>query len=148
LDANVARCIDAIRSIARDEAEVISAGRLESLADEIYRNDPALSASIQTKSGQFNPRGPVYIFVHQIVAYCCVFYSVIDVVGKLDHVADILLDRNVQPKIVERAVEKLRLIGLNYTAEQVSSFKDKVLDYLTKPSSSPINVTATKVDPE
>ncbi|MCK1741258.1 hypothetical protein IVA80_10355 [Bradyrhizobium sp. 139] len=135
MEPDVERCIQIIRTLAPEEANAISHRSLEALAQQIYRKDPDLAEQVKAKSDRFNPRAPIYLFIQEIVTYCCVIYSTIEVIGKIDHAATLLLDREAQVKIVDCAIEKLRLIGLEYPAQKIEELRDRVLDYLTKPQS-------------
>jgi hypothetical protein len=133
LEPNVERCVEVVRAIIPDEAATISPQSLELLAQQIYHDDPRLTEQVKAQSDKFNPRAPIYLFVQEIVTYCCFIYSAYEVIGKIDNATTLLLDHNAQEKIVNRAIEKLRLIGLKYPAEKIEVLQDKVLDYLTKP---------------
>jgi hypothetical protein len=62
-----------------------------------------------------------------------VIYSVYDVVGKVDKITSVMVDRDVQIDILDRALAKLRKLGLPYAAEKLEIVLKQVLDYLTKP---------------
>jgi hypothetical protein len=137
MEPDVEKCIEIVKAIVPQEANAIPSQSLGLLAQQIYRNSPELAEQVKAKSNKFNPRAPIYLFIQELVACCCVIYSTIEAIGKVDKVATLLLDHDAQLDIVNRAIHKLRLIGLEYPAQKVEEMRDKVIEYLTRPKSSP-----------
>jgi hypothetical protein len=133
MSSEVEGCLEALRELHPQAASAISPQALEILLTELHTDDPELSKKIKARSGQFTPRAPIYLFLHEIVTFCCVIYSVYDVVGKVDKITSAMIDRDVQIDILDRALAKLRKLGLPYAAEKLENVLKQVLDYLTKP---------------
>jgi hypothetical protein len=122
-----------VTAIVPDEAGTISPESLAVLAQQVHSNSPELIEQVKARSQRFSPSAPAYLFVQEIVTYCCVVYSTMEVIGKVDKAADLLLDHDVQVAIVDRAIRKLRLIGLEYPAKKIEEVRDKVVEYWTRP---------------
>jgi hypothetical protein len=133
MSPEVKGCLEVLRELHSKAASAISPRALEILLTEVHTDDPELGKKIKTRSGQFAPRAPVYLFLHEIVTFCCVIYSVYDVVGKVDKITSAMVDRDVQIDILDRALAKLRKLGLPTAAEKLEIVLKQVLDYLTKP---------------
>jgi hypothetical protein len=134
MSPEVEGCLKALRELRSEAASAISPETLEILLTEVHADDPELSNRIKARSGQFAPRAPIYLFLHDIVSFCCAIYSVYDVVGKVDKITSVMIDKEVQTKILDRTLAKLRKLGLPYAAEKLEIILEQVLDYLTKPS--------------
>jgi hypothetical protein len=133
ISPEVKGCLEALRALHSKAASAVSPQSLEILLTELHTDDPELSKKIKARSGQFTPRAPIYLFLHEIVTFCCVVYSVYDVVGKVDQITSAMVDRDVQINILDRALAKLRKLGLPYVAEQLETILKQVIEYLTKP---------------
>jgi hypothetical protein len=133
MSPEVKGCMDALRDLRSKVASAISPQALEILLTEVRADDPELSKKIKSRSDQFAPRAPIYLFLHDIVTFCCVIYSVYDVVGKVDKITSAMIDRDVQIDILDRALAKLRKLGLPYAADKLEIVLKEVLEYLTKP---------------
>jgi hypothetical protein len=59
-------CLEALRELHSKAASAISPQALEILLTEVQTDDPELSKKIKARSGQFTPRAPIYLFLHEI----------------------------------------------------------------------------------
>jgi hypothetical protein len=147
MSPEVKGCLEAVRALHADAASAVSPQSLEILLTELHADDSKLSEKIKARSGQFTPRAPIYLFLHDIVTFCCVVYSVYDVVGKVDQITSAMVDRDVQISILDRALAKLRKFGLSCPAEKLETILSEVLEYLTRPRAASVGQANRTISP-
>ena len=79
------------------------------------------------------PRFPIHQYVQDVFEVATVVISAYEVAGKWGDFADFILDNDRKLEIANRTVDKLRVLGLNRTADSLKAIVNKVLDYLTRP---------------
>jgi hypothetical protein len=137
---DVESCTDILKAVFPNSTSAMSSDALRVLASRVYQTDTTLKQDIAARSAQFNPRAPIYLFVHEIVIASCAIYTIYDIVGKIDKIAGVIVDRETQVKIMEKTIERLRQFGLSYPADKLQILVDKLLDYMTRPNSTALLV--------
>ncbi|MBY3352785.1 hypothetical protein [Rhizobium laguerreae] len=133
MDTRIEDSVAVVRKVIPEEADTISPATLESLARQVFQNSEELTDRVRARSGNFIPHGPTFAFLSEIVVYLCVIYSIIDVVGKIDEVASLLLDSTKQLDVVDRTILRLKQLGMEYPAKKVEDIRDRILEKLTTP---------------
>ncbi|QOZ51557.1 hypothetical protein [Bradyrhizobium sp. CCBAU 53338] len=125
-----------LEDVAPNSVEIVG----EEETDLIISGTHSLEPDFARRLVPGDPGGanfPNFGHVQDLVTYCATAYSIYEITGKTGDFLDFFLDHDRKLKVVQRVIEKLRVLGLKRPADEIQVMLDRVLDYLTRPRAAP-----------
>jgi hypothetical protein len=127
--------LEILENVAPIAVEIVPEEEVDRIINGTHSLEPDFASRL-VPPDQGNPNFPIFGHVQDLVTVCTTIYSIYEITGKTADFVDFILDNDRKVKIVQRVIDKLKVLGLKRSADQIQVMLDRVMDYLTRPKAA------------
>ncbi|MBR0777695.1 hypothetical protein JQ625_22910 [Bradyrhizobium diazoefficiens] len=126
------KMLDVVREVAPVAANAVEED-IPRIIAAAHSLDRSFAEKLQPPKLTDQPHFPFHQYAQEVFVVATVVISTYEGAAKWSDFADFILDHDRKLEVANKAVDRLKGLGLNRTAASLESIVDKVLDYLTRP---------------